>query len=102
MDTSGADQNELDMLGLTKETPLFRGKGCEACAYTGYYGRQGIFELLVVNEAVRKMILKNADAGETRAVARQEGMKTLLEDGVEKVKVGMTTLREVLRVTQEV
>jgi len=101
-DTTGADQNELDMLGLRKDTPLFRGKGCEACAYTGYYGRQGIFELLVINEAVRKMILKNADAAETRDVARQQGMKTLLEDGIDKVKKGMTTLREVLRVTQEV
>ena len=101
-DTSGADQNELNLLGLTKDTPLFKGRGCEGCSYTGYYGRQGIFELLVINEAVRKMILKNADAGETRDVARQQGMKTLLEDGVEKVKTGMTTLREVLRVTQEV
>lgn len=101
-DTSGADQSELNMLGLKEDTPLFRGKGCEACAYTGYHGRKGIFELLVVNEPVRKMILKNADAGETREVARANGMKTLLEDGVEKVKRGMTTLREVLRVTQEV
>ncbi len=101
-DTARADQNELDMLGLTRDTPLFKGRGCEKCSFTGYYGRQGIFELLVVDEEIRRMILKNADSIQTRDAARGRGMKTLLEDGVEKVKRGITTLREVLRVTQEV
>ena len=102
VDTSEADKAELRMLGLSHDTVLYKGRGCEACAYTGYYGRQGLFELLVVDEEIRKMILKNADAIQTRDAARARGMKTLLEDGVEKIKLGKTTLREVLRVTQEV
>ena len=101
-DTSGGNEEGLDLLGLSRDTPLFRGKGCDSCAFTGYHGRQGIFELLVVDEEIRKMILKNADSIQTRDAARGQGMKTLLEDGIEKVKRGITTLREVLRVTQEV
>jgi general secretion pathway protein E len=101
-DTSKGDQEELDMLGISRSTPLSVGKGCEMCSFTGYYGRQGIFELLVVDEEIRRMILRSADASQTRQVARQQGMKTLLEDGVSKVKAGVTTLSEVLRVTQEV
>ncbi len=101
-DTSRIDHNELTMLGLSSETPLFRGRGCETCAFTGYYGRQGIFELLIVDDDIRRMILKNADANQTRKVARERGMKTLLEDGIAKVRAGVTTLGEVLRVTQEV
>jgi len=56
VDTSGADAAELRLLGLTQDTVLYRGRGCEACAYTGYYGRQGIFELLVVDEEIRKTL----------------------------------------------
>jgi general secretion pathway protein E len=100
-DTSKADQEELDLLGISRDRTLYRGRGCEVCSFTGYYGRQGIFELLVVDESTRRMILKNADANQTREVARQQGMKTLLEDGIEKVRRGMTTLSELLRVTQE-
>ncbi len=100
-DASKADQEELDLLGISRDTPLYRGRGCEACSYTGYYGRMGIFELLVVDENIRRMILKNADASQTREVAREHGMKTLLEDGIEKVRRGLTTLSELLRVTQE-
>ncbi len=100
-DEPGGNGEELRLFGL-EDVPLFRGKGCEACAYTGYYGRQGIFELLAVDEEIRKMVLKNADSNEIRRTARQQGMRTLLEDGVEKVRAGKTTLSEVLRVTQEV
>jgi general secretion pathway protein E len=100
-DTLKVDREEMEMFGLRDETPLFRGRGCEKCAFTGYYGRSGIFELLTVNEAIRRMILKDADANLLRDEARRQGMKTLFEDGVEKVRMGMTTLGEVLRVTQE-
>jgi general secretion pathway protein E len=80
---------------------LYRGRGCEQCAHTGYYGRAGIFELLVIDDEIRKLILKNADANQIRTTAKQFGMKTLLEDGADKIKAGITTLSEVLRVTQE-
>jgi len=101
-DPSSADAAELIALGIDEKTQFFRGRGCEKCAYTGYYGRKGIFELLTVDDAMRKLILKNADSTQIRETARKNGMKTLLEDGAEKVRSGMTTLNEVFRVTQEV
>jgi general secretion pathway protein E len=79
----------------------YRGKGCENCGFTGYRGRLGIFELIVVGDELRSMILQKADSSQIREVARRNGMKTLLEDGIDKIKTGMTTLDELLRVTQE-
>jgi general secretion pathway protein E len=61
----------------------------------------GIFELLLVDEAMRRLILRKADEGEIRQAARSGGMKTLLEDGIRKIEMGSTTLGEVFRVTQE-
>lgn len=101
IDTSIADREELTILGINSNMPHYRGKGCEKCAFTGYYGRNGIFELLVVNEDIRKLILKAADSNQIREAAKQLGMRTLFEDGTEKIKSGMTTLSELLRVTQE-
>jgi general secretion pathway protein E len=100
-DPSEAGEDELRLLGVENGIRLFRGRGCEACSHTGFRGRSGIFELLVVNEEIRKLVLKNADAGELSREARAGGMRTLLEDGIAKVKAGVTTLNELLRVTQE-
>lgn len=100
-DTSKDQAEELKALGVRDDVRLFRGRGCEACTYTGFRGRMGIFELLVVDEVMRRLILKNADEGEIRGAARQGGMKTLLEDGMRKIEMGSTTLGEVFRVTQE-
>ncbi len=102
IDNSEVDKEELRVLGIAADTDLYRGMGCEKCSFTGYYGRTGIFELLVVDEHIRRLILGRADSNELRDAARQQGMKTLLEDGADKVKTGITTLSEVLRVTQEV
>jgi general secretion pathway protein E len=88
-------------IGNSDSATLYRGRGCENCVFTGYYGRSGIFELLTVTDELRKLILKSADANQLRDMARREGMITLLEDGVEKIKAGITTLSEVFRVTQE-
>lgn len=100
-DSSPASAEELRILGIGSDTPLYRGRGCERCAFTGFYSRFGIFELLVVDDDIRKLILKSSDANEIRQLARQRGMRTLLEDGAQKIKEGITTLTEVLRVTQE-
>lgn len=100
-DNSVGNREELSRVGINKDTVLYKGRGCEKCAQTGFYGREGIFELLVVDDDVRKLILKNADSNEIRDVGRQHGMKTLLEDGADKIMAGKTTLNEVLRVTQE-
>lgn len=101
LDASTANKEELGILGLDKDTPLYAGKGCDKCASTGYYGRTGIFELLVVDDDIRKSVLKNADSNELRSLAREHGMRTLLKDGADKVKAGITTITEVLRVIQE-
>jgi len=100
-DTSVSDSETLKLFGIESAASLYRGKGCETCAFTGYFGRSGIYELLVVDDDIRKLILKNADSGQIRNAAKQNGMRTLLEDGAEKIKAGVTTLNEVLRVTQE-
>jgi general secretion pathway protein E len=96
-----AYQEELAAFGMDSSAPLYRGAGCERCASTGYYGRTAIFELLVVDDALRKLILKNADAKQLGTMAKQNGMRTLLEDGIAKVMAGITTFSEILRVTQE-
>jgi len=80
---------------------VFRGKGCAACNFTGYYGRSGIYEFLIIGEEVQRLILEKADANRIRQQAIQLGMKTLWEDGWLKVKQGVTTLEELLRVTKE-
>lgn len=100
-DPSTADKEELTILGIGSDAHLFRGRKCEKCGFTGYYGRSGIYELLLIDDDIRKLILKKADSNQIREMARRHGMKTLLEDGANKVKMGVTTLSEVLRVTQE-
>jgi general secretion pathway protein E len=101
IDPSTVDKEELTILGIGSDATLYRGKKCEKCTFTSYYGRTGIFELLFIDDDIRKLILRNADSNQIRKEARTHGMKTLLEDGAEKVKAGITTLSEILRVTQE-
>jgi type II secretory ATPase GspE/PulE/Tfp pilus assembly ATPase PilB-like protein len=76
------------------------GTGCANCN-NGYRGRKGIYELMEMDEDVRRLVMQNADATQIAATARHAGMKTLKEDGLEKVEQGMTTMEEVLRVTQD-
>jgi general secretion pathway protein E len=83
------------------EIDAFRGAGCDYCSGTGYRGRMGIFELMELNEDMRRLIMKNSDAGVLTAAAREHGMRSLREDGWQKVATGVTTANEVTRVTQE-
>ena len=80
--------------------PECGGSGCANCNH-GYRGRIGIYELMEMDEDVRRLVMQNADATQIAAMARRAGMKTLKEDGLEKVEQGMTTMEEVLRVTQD-
>ncbi len=79
----------------------WRGTGCEQCIGTGYSGRVGIFELMEMNEEIRSLIMSNEDASVLTDSARRNGMRNLREDGWEKIACGVTTVEEVLRVTQE-
>ncbi|MBI5150018.1 MAG: Flp pilus assembly complex ATPase component TadA [Candidatus Omnitrophica bacterium] len=82
-------------------TAIYEHQGCEACGLTGYSGRQAIYEFLVCDEEIRQLIMGRAGAGEIRKKAVARGMRTLRQAGWEKVKNGLTTPQEVLRVTQE-
>jgi len=76
-------------------------KGCDRCGGTGYSGRTGVYEFMMVNEDIRRLAIRNADAAEIKACAQQHGMRSLRDDGAHKVLSGMSTLEEVLRVTAE-
>lgn len=83
------------------ETARFwKGTGCEECRQLGYQGRMGIYELLLLNEAIRPLILNRSPASTIAQRAIEQGMRTLRTDGWNKVKAGQTTIEEVLRVTQ--
>ena len=101
---SAAGSQELKDLKMKvgKKSPLaYRGKGCKSCGETGYMGRTGIYEILVVNDEIRKLILRKTSSEEIKDKAVSLGMKTLRHDGWEKVLAGITTPEEVIRVTQE-
>ena len=83
-------------MGKTR-TQFYYGAGCNFCANTGYLGRTGVFEVLVVSDEIKRMLVKGASAAEIRAQAVKEGMATLQHAGMQKVKEGRTTLHEVLR-----
>jgi general secretion pathway protein E len=84
-----------------QQVQSYRGSGCEQCFGSGYSGRVGIFELMEINDEMRRMIMKNADASDITAAARKNGMRSLREDGWLKVGLGVSTADEVMRVTQE-
>jgi general secretion pathway protein E len=80
---------------------VYRGAGCEECRGLGYTSRVGIFEMMDVNDEIRRLIMSNADAAVLTQAARRNGMRNLREDGWKKIKDGLTTVDEVMRVTQE-
>ena len=84
-----------------KNIDFFRPRGCEQCSNEGYHGRQGIYEVLAMNEEIGKLITANASADEIENKARQEGMQKMYEDGFIKAALGMTSIEEILRVTKE-
>jgi general secretion pathway protein E len=96
-------QADLDALGIEApaNTVLYRGKGCDECRGTGYRGRTGIYELFVIDEDARSLILRRASTRDVRQHAIQRGMVTLRMDGFTRACEGLTTLEEILRVTQE-
>ena len=83
-----------------KDHQFYHGKGCKNCRNTGYKGRSGIFEILTINNEIRDLILNKASDTMIKQAALKAGMKTLRDDGMEKVLEGKTTIDEVMRVTQ--
>lgn len=96
------DQAILEQLGLASDQltgPLYRANGCPSCFHTGYRGRMGIFEIMVMDDRLKNLILKTYDANHIRQEALKSRMTTLREDGLRKVIEGRTSLEEVYRVT---
>lgn len=88
-------------LGSSEELRLYKGKGCQVCHATGYSGRVGIFEILSVTPSIQKLINDKADSDVITNKAVAEGMATMLDDGLDKVQRGVTTIEEILRATKE-
>jgi general secretion pathway protein E len=94
--------HEMKLDGVDpEEMKIFDVKGCSQCGNTGYWGRLGIYELLRMSEDIQRLIMEKKDANVLKEQARRNGMRTLREDGWLKVKEGITTVSEVVRVTQE-
>ncbi|HKY63233.1 MAG TPA: type II secretion system ATPase GspE [bacterium] len=96
---------ELMQLGVTREQiagkNIYKAKGCAACLETGYSGRMGVHEIMMMDDDVRGLVMKNVDAPSIKRKAMDKGMKTLREVAADKVLQGETTIEEILRVTQE-
>ena len=85
-----------------KKVTFYRGKGCDQCNGTGYKGRAGVYEVMMMTPGLRKCIMQNLGAPELRDAAIDEGMLTLREDALSKLKAGLTTPEEVVRVTRAI
>ena len=80
---------------------IYRPKGCDKCAHTGFMGRRGIYELLMMDDAIGPLVLKGADAQTIKRHAMEQGMDSLRDDGARKVLAGLTSVEEVLIATQD-
>ncbi len=99
---SGLSKKILEKLIRNKIKYIYRGEGCQKCSFTGYYGRTGVFELLETNDLIRSLIMKRANSDEINKIAiNKNGMQTMLDDAAKKIKQGITTFEEVIRLTLE-
>lgn len=99
------DEAALSSIGITQDqfkgAVIYKAKGCEKCFHTGYRGRSGIFEMMVLDSGLKSLILKTYDSNRIKLEAVRRNMVTLRQDGVQKVLAGISTIEEVLRVTQK-
>ena len=99
------DEESLRNVGILPEDlagkKIYRGKGCPACFHTGYMGRTAIFEFMILDDAIKNLILKTSDSNAIKRLAVEKGMVTIRHDGAQKVLAGITTIEEVFRLTQQ-
>lgn len=91
-------EDELKQLELKNEYVFYKCKGCKSCGFTGYKGRIGIFEIMELNDAIKTVILEGKSSDEIEKIAVENGMTTMLENGIEKALSGITSLEEIIRV----
>lgn len=99
-DLSAIEMEELEIEAREPGPAAYRARRCNVCFNTGYLGRTAIYELLVIDDDIRQLVMKNADASTIKAAAVEKGMRTLRQDGAGKVLAGITSVDEVVRVTQ--
>ena len=99
--TEEVDINRFLNTANIKEIRLYKGKGCSHCNNSGYAGRIGIFEVLDIDDDVRELISNRANADTIKQKAIENGMSTMMEDGLKKAIAGKTTLEEIFRVTKQ-
>ena len=96
------DEALLRSLKIPSATQFYRGKGCNFCSNTGFYGRSGLLEILLIDDIIREMVVKAATSDQIEEYAVSKlGMKTLRQEALEKAQAGVTTIEEVLRITTE-
>ena len=96
------DTERLTATWNTPSNPMFYGPvGCDHCRQTGYRGRKAIFEMMAVTEEIRQLVLDHKSAGDIRALARRQGLRSLREDGQRLVFAGLTSVEEIVRVTSD-
>ncbi len=99
------DEESLQSIGISPQSldgkKIYRGRGCPACLHTGYRRRKGIFEFMILDDAVKNVILRTSDSNAIKRSAVEQGMLTIRQDGAQKVLDGITTIEEVFRVTQQ-
>jgi general secretion pathway protein E/type IV pilus assembly protein PilB len=100
-DNSPATQALKRQMGMDADTVVYRPRGCESCRRTGFHGRRAIFEMMTMDESLRELILKSRSLVELRQAARQQGLRSLAEDGWRLVSAGVTSFEEVLRVSRD-
>jgi len=91
----------LENIGIKEPVAFYRGRGCPACRNTGYKGRVGIFEVLIVDDDIRELVVKKASSEEIKSKAIEKGMKTVKDDAITKARIGITSLEEALGFIQE-
>ncbi len=101
LDQSLLKEHGFPIEKVTPENPIYEAVGCDECRGSGYRGRSGIFEILPINDEIRPLIVAHATASSIKQASLEMGMKTLRQDGWEKVLQGITTVDEILRVTEE-
>jgi general secretion pathway protein E len=97
-----ADEAQVLEIDASACPSVSRGRGCERCGQTGYRGRVGLYELLTMSDEIRHQIASGADANSIREQAIKDGMRTLRQDALDKLRAGITTPEEVVRVTRAV
>jgi len=95
------EPDPMELFDPNKRPMFYKARGCDKCTNTGFMGRRGIYELMLVDDAIGPLILKRSDAQTLKRVAWEQGMNTLRDDGARKVIAGMTTVEEVLAATQD-